>query len=133
MARAKRGGDWWTPAMDVLETPDRFLVRVDLAGVGREDVEVTVEEDSLVVSGRRRRAGRRGLRLSRREREYGAFQRTLELPPTADRSALAASLREGVLEVRIGKKPQQVPRQVEIRAGEEESPPSSVGDREDGK
>jgi len=134
MAAAAERTESWTPAMDISETGEGFCVRLDLAGVAREDMEVMVSEQALVISGLRRLPEPEGLALSRREREYGRFRRTVELPAGADRGALSAALRDGVLEVRVGKRAGEMPKRVEIKAAAQEEPPSAgVGSSEDGK
>lgn len=120
--------------MDISETAEHFLVRLDLPGVHRGEVEVTVDDETLVICGQRRPTRRAGMEVSRRERRYGTFRRTVELPSGTDRGTVSASLRDGVLEVCIGKAPGQVPKRVEIKAATEEaSSPSDTPSSDQGK
>jgi len=95
----------WTPAMDVCETPDRYEVTVELAGVRREVIEVYTEGHTLTI------AGWRGDPMScdkvcvhQMEIEQGHFLRRLGLPADADSSDISAHYREGLLVVRVGKR-----------------------------
>jgi HSP20 family protein len=112
------GARRWTPAMDLVETEDHFVLRADLPGLGEDDVKIEVAENVLTVSGERRyehEARKEG--FYRLERGTGAFSRSLTLPDGVDADAIAASFDRGVLEVRIPKPEQRKPRRVEIAVG----------------
>ena len=90
----------WRPAMDLLEEPTRYLVRVDLPGVSPAEVEIEIEENALHLRGERRldQAAPRESYL-RAERPQGRFALSMQLPPTVDRGGIQAQHREGVLEI----------------------------------
>lgn len=99
----------WQPAVDILETGDAYLLRAELPGVAREEVEVEIEGRRLALSGRRRPpAGDDGTFL-RMERGYGPFLRTFELGSDVDPDAVTARLRRGILEVELPKRSGAVP------------------------
>jgi HSP20 family protein len=111
----------WYPAMDLVEGDDHFVLRVDLPGLGEDDVKIEVENDTLVVSGERKETHeqkREG--FYRLERAMGAFSRSLSLPEGIDADQVSATFDRGVLEVRIPKPEQRKPRRVEISVGGEQ-------------
>jgi HSP20 family protein len=111
----------WVPAMDLIETADRFVLRADLPGMREEDVNIEVEDRTLTLSGERARDPREGQDgFFRLERPYGAFSRTLTLPKGVDVDAITASFADGVLEVAIPKPEQAKPRRIEITPGNRE-------------
>jgi HSP20 family protein len=113
----------WTPAMDLLETDDAFVLRADLPGLSESDVSIELEDNVLTLSGERKvehEDKREG--FYRVERAYGTFSRSLTLPKGVDAEAVSASFDRGVLEVRVPKPEQRKPRKIEISGGEAESP-----------
>jgi HSP20 family protein len=91
----------WSPAVDILETEDAYLVHAELPGVRREDMDLTVRDGKLELSGNRPPGeGRHFLRL---ERSYGPFRRTFPLGEAVDVDGIEASYVEGVLRVRVPK------------------------------
>ena len=105
----------WTPAMDLAETEDAFVLRADLPGVSEEDVSIELEDTVLTVSGERKSDHEnKGEGYYRVERAFGAFSRSLTLPKGVDAEAIAAQFTDGVLEVRIPKPEQRKPRRIAI-------------------
>lgn len=108
----------WTPAVDIKEEDERFVLRADVPGVRREDIEITMEDGNLTLRGKREtesRDERSGYR--RTERVSGVFLRRFTLPDTADEGAITARCADGVLEVFIPKMARVQPRRIEIDAG----------------
>jgi HSP20 family protein len=92
----------WSPQIEVFERDDNLVVRADLPGVKREDVEVNIENDVLTIRGQRRAEHREAEGGYRRtERSYGTFFRQIPLPDGVDPSAIEASYDNGVLEVTV--------------------------------
>jgi HSP20 family protein len=90
----------WAPRIEAFQQGDRFIVRAELAGLKKEDVQVELRDDALAIRGERREARneeREGYYHS--EREYGQFHRTIPLPEGAISETAKASFRNGVLEV----------------------------------
>ena len=109
------GARRWLPAMDLVETDDRFVLRADLPGLSEGDVNVELEDNVLTVSGERKaehESRREG--YYRIERASGNFQRSLTLPKGIDPEAVNAAFERGVLEVRIPKPEQRKPRKISI-------------------
>jgi HSP20 family protein len=107
----------WMPAMDLVETDDRFVLTADLPGLDEDDVKIEFEDGTLTVSGERRTAHEaKKDGYHRVERAYGAFSRSLTLPQGVDPEAVSASFDRGVLEISIPKPEERKPRRIEIAA-----------------
>lgn len=107
----------WMPAVDVQETKDGFVIKADLPGVKPQDIDVTMENGVLSLRGRRaneERTEENGFR--RIERSTGEFFRRFTLPDTADADSIEAHSSNGVLTVKIAKRPEVQPRRIEVRA-----------------
>ena len=95
-------GRCWRPSADVYRTRSGWLVKLELAGVRREDIEVTAQGPQLSVRGRRRDATLvEGLQHHSLEIAYSEFERRLELPCDLDRAEISAEFQDGMLIVRI--------------------------------
>jgi HSP20 family protein len=92
----------WTPAVDVIETEDAYLVFAELSGLRRDEVQLQVRERRLELSGRRQPPGehRNFLRM---ERSYGPFRRSFDLGAAIDPDAISAALTHGILRVHLPK------------------------------
>ena len=105
----------WTPAADIREDNDRYLVVADIPGVNPKDIEITFEDGVLSISGERAledRTEKEG--YTRVERAFGKFSRQFRLPESADETAIKANGKNGVLEIEIPKKERSKPRRIEI-------------------
>lgn len=118
----------WTPAVDLLEQEDAFLLVADLPGVSEDDVAIDVEGDVLTLSGAR--TVHRGVTKEhgaiRAERGHGSFRRRLTLPEGVDPEQITAAFDRGVLEVRVPKPVRSRPRRVSIQVG---STPRTIDSR----
>ena len=107
----------WVPSADVEEYVDRFELFVDLPGVARDAVEITLEDGVLTIAGERQQEKRtETLTRRRRERGYGRFYRRFVLPDTVNADEVKATERNGVLSITIPKQPAAQPRRIEIAA-----------------
>ena len=106
----------WTPAVNIKENSEQFVLTADIPGVEPEDIEVTMENGVLTIKGERkletREEGDNGYR--RVERAYGSFYRRFTLPDTADAEAISASGKHGVLEVVIPKRAALQPKRIAV-------------------
>jgi len=106
----------WTPAVDIYEDENAFMIKADLPEVNREDVKVSLNENVLTISGERRfenEEKREG--YHRVERAYGQFYRSFTLPQNVNLEAINAEVRDGVLRLSIPKKEEAKPRQIEVK------------------
>ena len=107
----------WVPAVDIVEEKSRFVLRADVPGVNPKDVDVSMDNGILSVSGQRlaidpgEDAG-----VQRLERATGRFLRRFTLPETADAEAIAAKYANGILEVTIPKSPEIQARRITVEA-----------------
>ncbi len=107
----------WAPAVDIVEEKDRFILRADVPGVAREDIEVAMEDGVLMISGERRTEKHEEAEgVKRFERVSGKFYRRFTLPETADAEGIAARSANGILEVTIPKQPEVQPRRITVEA-----------------
>ena len=94
----------WTPLADVLETPEAYLVEVELPGLSRDDVVVQAQGDELVVRGERRPdAGSRPEAFHRLERRHGPFARGFRFPEEIDPDGITAHFEDGLLQLTVPK------------------------------
>lgn len=107
----------WMPPLDVYETDDRLVVKVELPGIEPDDVDVSVEDSALSIYGERRFyeevAEDSAMRV---ERRFGAFTRTLTLPAIADPEKIEAKFDKGVLTLDIPKREEAKPKRITIKA-----------------
>jgi HSP20 family protein len=106
----------WVPPVDIFEKDEVLFLRAELPGMRKEDIDLRIENGVLTLSGERRRdetlAQATGHRL---ERLHGTFTRSFTLPTTVDAGKIAASYRDGVLEIQLPKSEASKPKRVEIR------------------
>lgn len=105
----------WTPAVDIQENADNFIIHADLPGVKAADIEVTAENGLLTIKGvRDSNKVEEKDNYKRIERFSGSFMRRFTLPETADVERINATSRDGVLELTIPKMPQLQPKRIEV-------------------
>ena len=110
-------GGAWMPPMDVFETEDQIVAKVELPGIEPGDVEVSVEDSALTVSGTREFSSEvKEESYHRVERRYGAFTRAITLPQTADTEKVAAHFDKGVLTIEVPKVERAKPKKIEVKA-----------------
>jgi HSP20 family protein len=107
----------WSPAVDVHEEAERFVVRADLPGVKPADIEITADKGVLTLRGTRNfeQKSAEG-KYSRVERVSGKFTRSFTLPENVQADAIKASFKDGVLELTIPKVAKVEPRRIEVQA-----------------
>jgi HSP20 family protein len=106
----------WVPAVDIFETPTHDLVvRAELPGMGREDIEVAVENSTLVLRGEKKFDPEVKEEAYRRvERTYGTFHRSFSLPNTVDTGKVSADFKHGVLTVKLPFREEAKPRTINV-------------------
>lgn len=118
-ARAQGAGSAWAPSVDVSETEREIVVKAEVPGLDPSQMEVSVQNDALILSGEKKEQREEGsgpYRVS--ERRYGTFCRSIPLPASADPEKIEADYDQGLLTVRIAKKEGARPRKVEVRRRE---------------
>jgi HSP20 family protein len=105
----------WSPAVDIFETDQEIVLRAEVPGVAKEQVHVEVDDGVLELRGERKfEKEAKEESYHRVERAYGAFQRYFSLPDSVDSEKVRAELKDGILEVRLGKREQAKPKQIRV-------------------
>jgi HSP20 family protein len=112
---AESFGDW-TPALDAREDKDKYTVAVEIPGLKKEDINVSVHDGVLTVSGERKseKEVKEGT-VHRSERYYGKFSRSVSLPAEVRADKVSATYKDGVLTVEIPKAEEAKPKTVEVK------------------
>jgi HSP20 family protein len=108
----------WTPALDVHEDKDNFIVRVELPGMKREDIDVSLHDGALSISGERKTEKKyEEAEVYRTERFFGKFQRTVTLPVPVAPDKVKAQYKDGILTVTLPKTEEAKPKQIDVNVG----------------
>jgi HSP20 family protein len=110
------GAGTWAPAVDIFETDGEIVVKAEVPGIARDQVRVEVDDGVLTLRGERKFEKEvKEENYHRVERTYGAFHRSFTLPDSVDPDKVRAELKDGVLEVRLGKREQAKPKQIHVK------------------
>lgn len=105
----------WAPAVDILETPDSIVMKAELPGLKKEDIDIQVRDNTLTLRGERRfDKEEKQENYLRIERAYGSFHRAFTLPTTIQQERIRAVFRDGVLELMLPKAEEAKPKQIQI-------------------
>ncbi len=105
----------WTPRADLSETDDAYLIALDLPGLRRDEIEITMEDGTLKIAGERSlESESENGQYHRIERSYGRFFRSFTFGPNADADRIEASFDDGVLTIRVAKAEERKPRKIEV-------------------
>lgn len=105
----------FVPAVDVYETANEIVVKADLPGVAKEELEISIEDSVLTIKGERQSETRsEDQRWTYCERTSGSFSRSMQLPEVVDAEKVKASFKEGVLEVHVPKTEKAKPRRIDV-------------------
>ena len=105
----------WSPSVDIFETPDSIVMKAELPGVSRDNIDIQVQDNTLTLKGERKFEHEvKEENYLRVERSYGAFQRTFHLPTGVQQGKIRAVFKDGVLEVTMPKAEEPKPTQVKI-------------------
>ena len=105
----------WRPALDLYESKDDIFVRVDLPGVEKDKIDISVEGGLLTIRGEKKEEEVSQGELIRSERYDGIFLRTATLPKEVDTNHIQATYKNGVLELRLPKKEEAKPKQIKVQ------------------
>jgi HSP20 family protein len=106
----------WVPPVDIYQNGDHEVVlKAELPDMSREDIDITVDNNTLTIKGEKKLAGEvKEEQFHRIERRYGAFSRSFSLPQTVDPGKIGAEYKNGVLTIRLPMREEAKPRQVKI-------------------
>jgi HSP20 family protein len=105
----------FSPAVDIQEQEDKYILRADLPGLDKKDVDVKVQDNILLLSGKREQSrAEEGEGATYRERRFGAFSRQFRLGSNVKTGKIKASYKNGVLKVVLPKRPESQPRLIPV-------------------
>lgn len=105
----------WSPAVDIHETDDGYVLKAELPGVSKDDVSIDVHQNTLTLRGERKyESAVKDERYHRVERAYGTFQRSFVLPAMVDQEHVQATFKDGVLELHLPKSEAAKPKRIAI-------------------
>ena len=103
------------PPVNVLNGSDDLIVQCEVAGVSKDDLDISITGDTLVIRGRKLpSADEQNVRFQRRERGSGDFSRTIVLPDKVDADRVEANLKDGILTIRLSKSEAAKPKQIRV-------------------
>ena len=113
-----RGGQLfsgWSPALDLYQSNDNVMAVVELPGIRKEDLEISLHDGTLTISGERKReSSSNGEKAERTERYVGTFRRSIALPTRVDANKVSATYRDGILTVTLPKAEEVKPKQIQV-------------------
>ena len=105
----------WAPAVDLYEDKDSFIVKAELPGMEKKNIDVSLHDGALTISGERRHEERKEGATHRTERFYGKFQRTVTLPTKVEGDKVKANYKDGILTISLPKAEEAKPKQIEVQ------------------
>jgi len=106
----------WSPATDIVEHEDNLVVNVELPGMRKEDVKITMQDNTLMIRGEKKEEREsKGSSYHRVERSYGSFQRSFALPSTVKAESIEAMFKDGILSVTLPKSEEAKPKQIDVK------------------
>ena len=107
----------WSPPVDIYETDEALVMKAELPGFSKDDINIELKDNTLVIRGERKREDEvKEGSYHRTERMYGAFQRAFMLPTVVDQEKVKASYKDGVLELRLPKVQAAQPKRISVGA-----------------
>lgn len=114
MSRSESGGRTWAPVVDAYEDESNIVLRAELPGMKREDIDIEVTQDSLTIRGERKLEADENKNYVRVERPYGPFARTFAINIPIDSAKVKAGYRDGILEITVPKAEETRPKKIEV-------------------
>jgi len=114
LARQAQLFSGWTPALDLYQNNDNVVAVVELPGMRKEDIDVSLNDGMLTIAGERQSSTGEGENAERTERFSGKFRRSVTLPTRVDASKVSASYKDGILTVTLPKSEEAKPKKVEV-------------------
>ena len=105
----------WSPALDLYESGDHFVAVVELPGMRKDAIDISLHDGALTISGERKReSNNNGETAQRTERYVGTFRRSFALPTRVDPSKVSATYQDGILKVTLPKAEEAKPKQIQV-------------------
>src|SRR6266700_1053427 len=119
LGRVFRGMDssfgGWSPALDLYQDKDNIVAVVELPGMRKEDIEISLHDGTLTISGERKSQTSNREKAERTERYIGRFRRSITLPTRVDANKIGATYRDGIVTVTLPKAEEAKPKQIEVK------------------
>lgn len=116
LARGSQLLSGWTPALDVFEDKDNVIVKAELPGMKKEEIEVSLHDGTLSISGERKNETKfEGAEVYRAERFVGRFQRSVTLPTPVASDKVSAQYKDGILTITLPKTEEAKPKQIDVK------------------
>jgi HSP20 family protein len=105
----------WSPALDLYESGDHLVAAVELPGMRKEDIDISLHDGTLTISGERKsESNKNGETAQRTERYVGTFRRSIALPTRVDAGKVSATYQDGILRVTLSKAEEAKPKQIQV-------------------
>jgi HSP20 family protein len=104
----------WTPALDLYQNNDNVVAVIELPGMRKEDIEISLHDGMLTIAGERRTETQDGEKAERSERYVGKFRRSITLPTRVDANKVSATYKDGILTVTLPKAEEAKPKQIQV-------------------
>ena len=104
----------WTPALDLYQNADNIVAVVELPGMRKEDIEISLHDGTLTIAGERKSGASEEENAERTERVAGKFRRSITLPTRVDSGKVSASYKDGLLTVTLPKAEEAKPKKIEV-------------------
>jgi len=116
MGRAGQLFSGWSPALDLYQSQDNVVATIELPGMLKEDIEISLHDGALTIAGERKGESANGEKAERTERYIGKFRRSITLPTLVDASKANATYRDGVLTITLPKAEEAKPKMIQVKA-----------------
>lgn len=104
----------WSPGLDLYQNNDNVIARVELPGMRKEDIDISLHDGMLTISGERKAEEAEGDKAERTERYIGKFRRSVSLPTQVNAGKVSATYRDGILTVTLPKAEEAKPKQIQV-------------------
>jgi HSP20 family protein len=114
LARQTQLFSGWSPALDLYQNSDNVIAVIELPGMRKEDIDISLHDGLLTIAGERQSSSGEGENAERTERFSGKFRRSITLPTRVDAAKVSATYKDGVLTVTLPKAEEAKPKKVEV-------------------
>jgi len=104
----------WTPALDLYQSNDNVIALIELPGMRKEDIGISLHDGMLTIAGERKMETPGGEKAERSERYIGKFRRSITLPTRVDANKVSATYKDGILTVTLPKAEEAKPKQIQV-------------------
>lgn len=104
----------WSPALDLYQNNDNLIAVVELPGMRKEDIEISLHDGTLTIAGERKNPSSNGEKTERTELYVGSFRRSMTLPARVDSNKVSATYRDGILTVTLPKAEEAKPKRIQV-------------------